>query len=149
MAINKKQKENAPSGKNSAESTPKYEEVHFVDSTKPVWNYSLFTERILKISGTGPTTAYTKIWHHIRLSVLDKDGYYFAVWAPNATAVSVVGDFNNWDRSTSLICAAGKIRYMGRVYSRYKSDIQVINIILKGMKTPNCIKEIHTQIIGN
>ncbi len=44
MAINKKQKENTPSEKNPAKSTPKYEEIHFVDSTKPVWNYSLFTE---------------------------------------------------------------------------------------------------------
>ncbi|WP_287447857.1 1,4-alpha-glucan branching protein GlgB [Sellimonas sp.] len=40
---------------------------------------------------------YKKMGSHL---VVDgkKKGVYFAVWAPNAKAVSVVGDFNGWDR---------------------------------------------------
>ena len=43
------------------------------------------------------TTAYTYMGAH----PAEKDGeegYVFRVWAPNAASVSVVGDFNSWDR---------------------------------------------------
>ena len=34
-----------------------------------------------------------------QLEVLGKKGTYFSVWAPNATAVFVVGNFNDWDNT--------------------------------------------------
>src|SRR6476469_2586070 len=39
---------------------------------------------------------YEKFGAHLR-TVGDAAGVYFAVWAPNAERVSVVGDFNDWD----------------------------------------------------
>lgn len=33
------------------------------------------------------------------MTVDDESGVYFAVWAPNAAGVSVVGDFNKWDKT--------------------------------------------------
>ena len=42
---------------------------------------------------------YEKMGAH--LTELDgKKGVHFAVWAPNARAVSVMGEFNNWDSTT-------------------------------------------------
>src|SRR6266567_187523 len=37
----------------------------------------------------------------------DPDGTYFAVWAPNADAVSVIGDFNNWDPAAAPLRSRG------------------------------------------
>jgi 1,4-alpha-glucan branching enzyme len=39
---------------------------------------------------------YEQFGAHLR-QIGDTDGVYFAVWAPNAQRVSVVGDFNGWD----------------------------------------------------
>jgi 1,4-alpha-glucan branching enzyme len=39
---------------------------------------------------------YDKFGAHLR-TIGDATGVYFAVWAPNAQRVSVVGDFNGWD----------------------------------------------------
>lgn len=40
---------------------------------------------------------YEKLGSHL-MTIDGKKGTYFAVWAPNAVQVSVVGDFNYWDR---------------------------------------------------
>jgi 1,4-alpha-glucan branching enzyme len=39
---------------------------------------------------------YEKFGAHLR-NIGGVDGVYFAVWAPNAQRISVVGDFNGWD----------------------------------------------------
>ncbi len=75
-----------------------YEEEQFVDSTRAVWNYSLFDEEEIKNFQNGTNYNLYKFFGSHPLKVLDKEGYYFAVWAPNATYISVVGDFNNWDK---------------------------------------------------
>ena len=76
----------------------RYEEIHFVDTQKPVWNYSLFTEEDITNFANGTNYSMYKLLGNKQLDVLKTPGTYFAVWAPNATYVSVVGHFNNWDK---------------------------------------------------
>src|SRR3712207_2779933 len=37
----------------------------------------------------------------------EKEGVHFAVWAPNAERVSVIGDFNNWNKNAHPLKASG------------------------------------------
>ena len=78
----------------------KYEEENFVDSTKPVWNYSLFTNEDLENFKNGTHYSLYKKFGSHQLKVLEKTGFYFSVWAPNATKVNVIGDFNNWNNES-------------------------------------------------
>ena len=50
--------------------------------------------------------AYDKLGAH-PMEVDGPAGTYFAVWAPSATYVAVVGDFNNWDRARHPLAARG------------------------------------------
>lgn len=78
----------------------KYEDQHFIDTTQPVWNYSLFTEEDLYNFRNGTHYTLYKLFGNTQLEVLSTQGTYFAVWAPNATFVSVVGHFNQWNKES-------------------------------------------------
>jgi 1,4-alpha-glucan branching enzyme len=62
---------------------------------------SLFSDFDLYLFGQGKHYhIYEKMGAHQR-TIEGVTGVNFAVWAPNARAVSVIGDFNNWDRSVT------------------------------------------------
>ena len=80
-----------------ADGTGRYEDQNFVDTTKLVWNYSiLFDDDIHTFQNGTHYSLYNKFGSK-RMTVLNKEGYHFTVWAPNATKVSVIGNFNGWN----------------------------------------------------
>src|SRR5690349_18201979 len=88
--------EQSPAKQDLSAEPVRYEEQHFIDTSKPVWNYSLLTDEDVRNYQRGTHyRLYTKFGTH---SILLNDiwGMYFCVWAPNATSVSVKGNFNDW-----------------------------------------------------
>ncbi len=74
----------------------KYEEVNYINTSKPVWNYSLLTdEEVANYQAGTNYQLYKKFGSH-SIQVNNVWGMYFCVWAPNATSVSVKGNFNDW-----------------------------------------------------
>jgi 1,4-alpha-glucan branching enzyme len=64
---------------------------------------SLFTDQDIYLFKEGSHfNLYDKLGSHI-ISVNGCEGTYFAVWAPNAERVSVMGDFNQWDEESHLL----------------------------------------------
>ncbi|MBR0410387.1 MAG: 1,4-alpha-glucan branching protein GlgB [Eubacterium sp.] len=64
-------------------------------------NVSFITEFDQYLFGDGTHyDLYNKMGAH-PVSIGKEEGVYFAVWAPNAKGVSVVGNFNNWDEGAN------------------------------------------------
>jgi 1,4-alpha-glucan branching enzyme len=54
--------------------------------------------------------AHLRLWQSLGAHVMEHEGVqgtHFAVWAPNARRVSVVGEFNNWDGNTNVMSPRG------------------------------------------
>ena len=64
-------------------------------------------------------TIYEKLGAH-PMTIDNTEGTYFAVWAPNAMRISVVGDFNGWD---------GRIHQMRRLW-----DSGIFELFVPGAK---------------
>lgn len=64
------------------------------------YNVSLFTAHDIYLFKEGSHFhLFNKLGSHL-ISVSGIEGTYFAVWAPNAKSVSVMGDFNQWDKTS-------------------------------------------------
>lgn len=71
-----------------------------VKEWKPVEVYSRFTDFDIGLFKSGKHyKLYEKFGSHV-IEVNGVIGTYFAVWAPNAQYVSVIGNFNYWDRGS-------------------------------------------------
>jgi 1,4-alpha-glucan branching enzyme len=80
-----------------------------ITMTYQVVPHSLFSEFDIHLFREGKHfKLYEKMGSH-KVEIDGKTGIYFAVWAPNAKQVSVIGDFNNWDSRVSEL----KIRWDG------------------------------------
>ena len=85
-----------PNSLQSTINSKPYEELHFVNTKGRVWNYSIFSEDAIASFQAGTLYNAYNYFGNKQIIVLNQPGTYFAVWAPNATKVSVVGNFNDW-----------------------------------------------------
>jgi 1,4-alpha-glucan branching enzyme len=64
---------------------------------------SLLTAQDLYLFNEG---SHTRLWQHLGSHPMEADGVagvHFAVWAPNAERISVIGDFNGWQKNRHLL----------------------------------------------
>ncbi|WP_018626135.1 1,4-alpha-glucan branching protein GlgB [Niabella aurantiaca] len=82
-----------------------FEAANYIDTSGPVWNYSLLTDEDIRNFQQGTHyTLYEKFGSH-SIQVNGEWGMYFCVWAPNARFVFVTGNFNDWNKVTHPLTA--------------------------------------------
>jgi 1,4-alpha-glucan branching enzyme len=69
-------------------------------------HFSLFTDFDISLFKSGKHfKVYEKLGAHIVKNDDGTEGVYFAVWAPNARQVSVIGSFNYWNKISNVMHA--------------------------------------------
>src|SRR5665648_842486 len=76
---------------------------------------------------------YEKLGAHL-IKFKEKEGVYFAIWAPNAQSVAVIGDFNQWQSNSHLL---KQIHSGSGIWEGFISEIE------KGMRYKFHIKSRH------
>jgi 1,4-alpha-glucan branching enzyme len=76
---------------------------------------------------------YEKLGAHL-IKFKEKEGVYFAIWAPNAESVAVIGDFNQWQSNAHLL---RQIHLGSGIWEGFISEIE------KGMRYKFHIKSRH------
>ncbi|MCI5650256.1 MAG: 1,4-alpha-glucan branching protein GlgB [Fusicatenibacter sp.] len=100
-------------------------EGHQVEHYDPYAFPSQFTEKEQKQFEAGIYyNSYEKLGAHPMI-IDEVSGVYFAVWAPNAIRVSVVGNFNNWD---------------GRAYQMNLLDSGIYELFIPGVRVGDLYK---------
>ncbi len=71
----------------------------------------------------------SRLFDRMGAHLVEKGGAHFAVWAPNAKAVSVIGDFNGWDKTKNPLSPNGESGiWSGTVAEAHKGDVYKYHI---------------------
>jgi 1,4-alpha-glucan branching enzyme len=101
VTVSKKAVTKKPAAKkNAASKTSKQVEIIDNNELKAVEPYSRFTDFDIDLFKSGK---HFKLYEKLGSHVVEHKGVvgtYFAVWAPNAQYVAVIGNFNGWNRGS-------------------------------------------------
>ncbi|GAB2800457.1 1,4-alpha-glucan branching protein GlgB [Rhabdobacter roseus] len=100
-STSKKDSKQTPSPPDSQELAP----AEVPQALKPVEPVSRFTEFDIYLFKAGQ---HYKLYEKLGSHVMEHQGVvgtYFAVWAPNARAISVIGNFNGWNKESHPMIA--------------------------------------------